>query len=62
FLQRLWEEWGIWWWIEHDGGHHRLVLCDSMGGHPPHGAAYETPARVTASRFHPTRLSTRICG
>ncbi|KAG8155017.1 type VI secretion system Vgr family protein, partial [Burkholderia catarinensis] len=41
FLQRLWEEWGIWWWFEHDDGHHRLVLCDSMGGHHPHGAAYE---------------------
>ncbi|WP_198390565.1 phage late control D family protein, partial [Burkholderia ubonensis] len=42
FLQRLWEEWGIWWWFEHDDGHHRLVLCDTMGGHQPHGAAYET--------------------
>ncbi|WP_423367531.1 type VI secretion system Vgr family protein [Burkholderia sp. LMG 32019] len=42
FLQRLWEEWGIWWWFEHDDGHHRLVLCDAMGGHRPHGEAYET--------------------
>ncbi|WP_175854122.1 type VI secretion system Vgr family protein [Burkholderia anthina] len=42
FLQRLWEEWGIWWWFEHDDGHHRLVLCDTVGGHPPHGPAYET--------------------
>ncbi len=33
FLQRLWEEWGIWWWFEHEGGHQRLVLCDTMGGH-----------------------------
>lgn len=42
FLQRLWEEWGIWWWFEHDDGHHRLVLCDTIGGHHPHGPAYET--------------------
>ncbi|HDR9484042.1 TPA: type VI secretion system tip protein VgrG [Burkholderia aenigmatica] len=42
FLQRLWEEWGIWWWFEHDDGHHRLVLCDPMGGYQPHGEAYET--------------------
>ncbi|KFG98553.1 type IV secretion protein Rhs [Burkholderia paludis] len=42
FLQRLWEEWGIWWWFTHDEGHHRLILCDTIGGHHPHDAAYET--------------------
>ncbi|CAB3754369.1 type IV secretion protein Rhs [Burkholderia sp. MSh2] len=42
FLQRLWEEWGIWWWFEHDDGRQRLVLSDAMGGHRPHGEAYET--------------------
>jgi len=31
FLQRLWEEWGIYYFFEHDEGKHRLVLCDSMG-------------------------------
>ncbi|HHL4081653.1 type VI secretion system Vgr family protein [Burkholderia sola] len=42
FLQRLWEEWGIWWWFEHDDGHHRLILCDTIGGHHAHGPPYET--------------------
>ncbi|KAB0643121.1 type VI secretion system Vgr family protein [Burkholderia latens] len=42
FLQRLWEEWGIWWWFEHEGGRHRLILCDTIGGHHAHAPAYET--------------------
>ncbi|TDY50848.1 Rhs element Vgr protein [Paraburkholderia rhizosphaerae] len=41
FLQRLWAEWGIWWWFEHSGGHHRLVLADTLGAFHRHGAAYE---------------------
>ncbi|MBN3820295.1 type VI secretion system tip protein VgrG, partial [Paraburkholderia sp. Se-20369] len=67
FLQRLWEEWGIWWWIEHDGGHHRLVLCDSMGGHPPHGAAYETlrylpldGQRIDEEHIHTLSVTSRL--
>ncbi|RQZ11295.1 type VI secretion system tip protein VgrG [Burkholderia sp. Bp9031] len=67
FLQRLWEEWGIWWWFEHDGGHHRLVLCDSMGGHQPHGAAYETlrylppdGQRIDEEHIHTLSVTSRL--
>lgn len=31
FLQRLTEEWGITYFFEHDGGHHRLVLVSESG-------------------------------
>ena len=40
FLQRLWEEWGIYYFFEHGEGKHRLVLCDSMGALKPLGEAY----------------------
>ncbi|WP_232427287.1 type VI secretion system Vgr family protein [Burkholderia ubonensis] len=67
FLQRLWEEWGIWWWFEHDDGHHRLVLCDTMGGHPPHGAAYETlrylppdGKRIDEEHIHALSVTSRL--
>ncbi|KFL53415.1 type IV secretion protein Rhs [Burkholderia pyrrocinia] len=67
FLQRLWEEWGIWWWFEHDGGHHRLVLCDTMGGHQPHGAAYETlrylppdSKRIDEEHIHALSVTSRL--
>lgn len=33
FLQRVWEEWGIWWWFEYSNGAQRLVLCDALAGH-----------------------------
>ncbi|HEV3105693.1 MAG TPA: phage late control D family protein, partial [Trinickia sp.] len=42
FLQRLWEEWGIFYWFEYSGGHHRLVLADATAAHQPHGDAYST--------------------
>ncbi|RQS26678.1 type VI secretion system tip protein VgrG [Burkholderia sp. Bp8992] len=42
FLQRLWEEWGIFYFFEHDEGKHRLVLCDSIAALKPHGNAYST--------------------
>ncbi|HKT65355.1 MAG TPA: type VI secretion system tip protein TssI/VgrG [Burkholderia sp.] len=67
FLQRLWEEWGIWWWIEHDDGHHRLVLCDTMGGHHPHDAAYETlrylppdGQRIDEEHIHALSVTSRL--
>ena len=41
FLARLWQEWGIYFWFDHSDGKHRLVLCDSIGAHKPHGPAYE---------------------
>ncbi|CAN0626883.1 type VI secretion system secreted protein VgrG [Burkholderia multivorans] len=40
FLQRVWEEWGIYYFFEHGDGKHRLVLCDSMGALKPLGDAY----------------------
>ncbi|MDR9039001.1 type VI secretion system Vgr family protein [Burkholderia multivorans] len=67
FLQRLWEEWGIWWWFEHDDGHQRLVLCDTMGGHHPHGAAYETVRylspdgkRIDEEHIHALSVTSRL--
>ncbi|MCL4630837.1 type VI secretion system Vgr family protein [Burkholderia sp.] len=42
FLQRLWEEWGIFYFFEHDDGKHRLVLCDAIAALKPHGDAYST--------------------
>ncbi|KVR80883.1 type VI secretion protein ImpA [Burkholderia vietnamiensis] len=67
FLQRLWEEWGIWWWFEHESGHQRLVLCDTMGGHHPHGAAYETVRylspdgkRIDEEHIHALSVTSRL--
>ena len=40
FVARLWQEWRLYFWFEHSGGKHRLVLCDSPGAHPAHGPAY----------------------
>ncbi|MBN3818249.1 type VI secretion system tip protein VgrG [Paraburkholderia sp. Se-20369] len=42
FLQRLWEEWGVFYWFEHEGGAHRLVLADTLGAFHCHGDAHET--------------------
>ena len=42
FLQRLWEEWGIFYWFEYSDGKHRLVLADATAAHRPHGEAYST--------------------
>jgi len=42
FLKRLWQEWGLYFWFEHSGGKHRLVLCDSIGAHRPHSNDYQT--------------------
>ncbi|WP_175884155.1 type VI secretion system Vgr family protein [Burkholderia sp. BCC0044] len=42
FLQRLWEEWGIFYFFEHDDEKHRLVLCDAIAALKPHGDAYST--------------------
>lgn len=42
FIQRLMEEWGIYWFFEHTEGTHRLVLCDHVGAHrAPDSAAYQ---------------------
>ncbi|TKC91157.1 type VI secretion system tip protein VgrG [Trinickia terrae] len=43
FVQRLMEEWGIYWFFEHSDGKHRLVLCDHVGAHRKSpNAAYQT--------------------
>nr|WP_268991231.1 type VI secretion system Vgr family protein [Burkholderia cepacia] len=42
FLQRIWEEWGIFYFFEHSEGKHRLVLVDSLGALQPLGDAYAT--------------------
>jgi len=67
FLQRLWEEWGIWWWFDHDDGHHRLVLSDTMGGHQPHEEAYETlrylppgGQRIDEEHIHTLSVTSRL--
>ncbi|MCE4574330.1 type VI secretion system Vgr family protein [Caballeronia sp. CLC5] len=39
---RLMEEWGLFFWFEHDKDGHTLVISDSLGGFHPHGLAYET--------------------
>ena len=35
FIQRLTQEWGIYWYVEHAEGRQRLVLCDHPGAHTP---------------------------
>ncbi|EAA9278549.1 type VI secretion system tip protein VgrG [Salmonella enterica] len=33
FLQRLMQEWGIYWWFEHSENSHTLVLADAISAH-----------------------------
>ncbi|EAS6706029.1 type VI secretion system tip protein VgrG [Salmonella enterica] len=33
FLQRLMQEWGIYWWVEHSEDSHTLVLADAISAH-----------------------------
>ncbi|AVE92341.1 type VI secretion system Vgr family protein [Escherichia coli] len=33
FIQRLMQEWGIYWWFEHSENNHTLVLADAINGH-----------------------------
>ncbi|MCC4041882.1 type VI secretion system tip protein VgrG [Escherichia coli] len=33
FIQRLMQEWGIYWWFEHSENSHTLVLADAINGH-----------------------------
>ncbi|WP_230413243.1 type VI secretion system Vgr family protein [Paraburkholderia antibiotica] len=45
FIQRLMEEWGIYWFFEHSDDKHRLVLCDHIGVHrKSSNPAYQTLA------------------
>ncbi|MFK3717927.1 phage late control D family protein, partial [Escherichia coli] len=33
FIQRLMQEWGIYWWFEHSENSHTLVLADAISAH-----------------------------
>ena len=33
FIQRLMQEWGIYWWFEHNENSHTLVLADAINVH-----------------------------
>ncbi|WP_175145222.1 type VI secretion system Vgr family protein, partial [Paraburkholderia phenoliruptrix] len=64
FLQRLWEEWGIFYFFEHSDGKHRLVLCDTMGALKPLGDAYAairyeppTGRRIDEEHIHDLSVS-----
>ncbi|OXJ14854.1 type VI secretion system Vgr family protein [Burkholderia sp. AU6039] len=64
FLQRMWEEWGIYYFFEHDEGKHRLVLCDSMGALKPLSDAYAalryeppTSRRIDEEHIHELSVS-----
>ncbi|VWB42710.1 type VI secretion protein ImpA [Burkholderia lata] len=64
FLQRLWEEWGIYYFFEHDQGKHHLVLCDSMGALKPLSDAYAvlrydppTSRRIDEEHIHEFSVS-----
>ncbi|MDR2164523.1 MAG: type VI secretion system tip protein VgrG, partial [Zoogloeaceae bacterium] len=45
FIQRLMEEWGIYWYFEHSKGAHHLVLIDDMAAHgkAPHAKVLYNP-------------------
>ncbi|MDD0815429.1 type VI secretion system tip protein TssI/VgrG [Curvibacter sp. HBC28] len=40
FLSRLWQEWGIYYFWEHEGGKHKLILVDDAGAHLPCPGVY----------------------
>ncbi|WP_175909765.1 type VI secretion system Vgr family protein [Burkholderia sp. BCC1640] len=67
FLQRLWEEWGIFYFFEHADGKHRLVLCDAIAALKPHGEAYATiryeapnSRRVDEEHIHALSISNAL--
>ncbi|WP_116614464.1 type VI secretion system Vgr family protein [Paraburkholderia unamae] len=41
-FRRWCERAGLFYWFEHSGGFHRLVIADTMGAFHAHGEAYET--------------------
>lgn len=42
FVERLMQEWGLYYYFEHEGGAHRLVIVDDPASHPPNpSAAYQ---------------------
>lgn len=67
FFQRLTQEWGISWHIEHSEGKHRLVLTDSNGAFAPFASpAYQTirwqgsSDRIDEEHLHEFELHDRL--
>lgn len=67
FFQRLTQEWGIAWHIEHSGGKHRLVLTDGNGAFGPFASpAYQTirwqPSsdRIDEEHLHTFELHNKV--
>ncbi|MEZ2351662.1 type VI secretion system Vgr family protein [Caballeronia sp. RCC_10] len=54
---RLMEEWGLFFWFEHDKKGHTLVVSDTLGGFHPHGVAYETLRYHTGGRIDEEHIS-----
>ena len=54
---RLMEEWGLFFWFEHDKKGHTLVVSDTLGGFHPHGVAYETLRYHTVGRIDEEHIS-----
>ena len=50
FVSRLMEEFGIYYFFEHAGGAHRLVLVDDAGAHQPFASAAYQTIRFQAER------------
>ncbi|WP_250471203.1 type VI secretion system Vgr family protein [Caballeronia sp. GAFFF1] len=48
---RLMEEWGLFFWFEHDKDGHTLVVSDALSGFHRHGVAYETLRYHTGGRI-----------
>ncbi|GHT95444.1 type VI secretion protein Vgr [Betaproteobacteria bacterium] len=58
FIQRLMEEWGIYWFFKHEGGMHKLVLIDNMAAHTsPPSADYQTVIYNTDGKIDEEHLS-----
>lgn len=57
FALRLMEEWGLFFWFEHQKRSHTLVISDSLSGFHPHGVAYETLRYHTGARIDEERHS-----
>ncbi|MDM0037363.1 type VI secretion system tip protein TssI/VgrG, partial [Variovorax sp. J22P271] len=50
FVSRLMEEFGIYYFFEHSGGAHRMVLVDDAGAHQPFASAAYQTIRFQAER------------
>lgn len=49
FVQRLMAEHGLYWFVEHSNGYHRVVIVDNIGAHKP----VESEAYQTLSYYSP---------